>query len=181
MKVLVVIAVLVIALIIWFIVEYNKFIKLLNKVEQSKSGIDVYLKQRFDLIPNLVEVVKGYAKHEEKVLEKIIKLRQSFKDNDNKDLKASAELNDEFTKILAVVENYPELKSNEGFLKLQEQLSKIESQLQAARRIYNSDVTEYNIRVHSVPSNIVASLFDFKENSLFEINENEKNNIEVTI
>jgi len=181
MTIFIVIAVLAVIMIVWFIVEYNKFIKLLNKVEQSQSGIDVYLKQRFDLIPNLVETVKGYAKHEEKVLEEITKLRQSFNDNKNKDLKVSEELNNEFTKLLAVVEKYPDLKANEGFLKLQEQLAKIESQLQASRRIYNSDVTEYNIKVHSVPSNIIASLFAFKEKSLFEINESEKGNINVNL
>ena len=179
--ILVGIILLAIIIIIWAIVEYNKFIQLLKKVEQSKSGIDVYLKQRFDLIPNLVEVAKGYAKHEEKVLQEITKLIQSFDSNNNKDLDVNAELNNQFNKLLAVVEAYPELKANENFLKLQEQLAKIESQLRAARRIYNSDVTEYNTKVHTVPSNLIAKRYKFEDKKLFEITNYEKNNVNIKI
>ena len=178
---LILIGILFVIIIIWVIADYNKFINLSKKVEQAKSGIDVYLKQRFDLIPNLVEVTKEYSKYEEKVLKEITKLRQEFEDNQNKDLNLNAELNNQFNKLLAVVEAYPELKANEGFLKLQEQLTKIESQLQAARRIYNSDVTVYNTKINTIPSNLIAKRYNFKEEKLFEITNYEKNNVSFTI
>lgn len=168
-------------LIIMIISTYNSFVRLNKKVKQSQGMIDVYLKQRFDLIPNLVETVKGYAKYEEDVLEKIIKLRQSYDENSMDNMNVNASLNDRYNKLIAVVENYPELKANESFLNLQKQLSKTESQLQAARRIYNSDVTAFNTKVLSFPSNIIAGIFGFKEASLFEINVNERENIDIKI
>ena len=167
----------VIILIIWIASSYNKLVHLSQKVNQSAGTIDVYLKQRFDLIPNLVETVKGYAKYEEKIAE----IRAEYVNNNNQNMSVNAELNNRYNQLLAVVENYPELKSNENFLNLQKQLSKVESQLQAARRIYNSDVTVYNTKVHSVPSNIIASIFGFKEASLFEIQAHERENININI
>lgn len=171
----------IIILVIWIAASYNKFIHLAQKVNQSAGTIDVYLKQRFDLIPNLVETVKGYAKYEENILEKIAELRTEYANNNNQDMGLSAELNNRYNQLLAVVENYPELKANENFLNLQKQLSKVESQLQAARRIYNSDVTVYNTKVHSVPSNIIAGIFGFKPASLFEIAAHERDNVNIKI
>lgn len=171
----------IVILVIWIMSSYNKFVHLAQKVNQSAGTIDVYLKQRFDLIPNLVETVKGYAKYEESVLEKITRLREEYRANNNANMSVSAELNDRYNQLLAVVENYPELKANENFLNLQKQLSKVESQIQAARRIYNSDVTVYNTKVHSVPSNIIAGIFGFKEASLFEIQAHERENININI
>lgn len=156
---------------------YNKLVKLRNKVNQSKSGIDVYLNQRFDLIPNLVECVKGYAKHESKVFEEIAKLRTTY--NETKKLDDASKLNSTLNSILAIGESYPELKASEQFLNLQRNLVKIESQLQAARRIYNNDVTNYNIKTQTVPTNIIANLFGFKEEELFQIEEYKKENINV--
>ena len=159
------------------LVQYNKLIKYRNKVNQSKSGIDVYLNQRFDLIPNLVECVKAYSKHESEVFENIAKLRSSY--NQTKSLDDATLLNNNINKILAIAENYPELKASEQFLNLQRNLIKMESQLQAARRIYNMDVTNYNTRIQSVPTNMVASLFGFEEANLFQIEEYKRENINI--
>lgn len=171
----------IVILVIWIASTYNKFVHLTQKVNQSAGTIDVYLKQRFDLIPNLVETVKGYAKYEENVIEKITELRAEYANNNNANMAVSAELNNRYNQLLAVVENYPELKANENFLNLQKQLSKVESQLQAARRIYNSEVTVYNTKVHSIPSNIIAGIFGFKPASLFEIQAHERENININI
>ena len=168
-------------IIAWVIATYNKFVSLNQRVKQAQGGIDVYLKQRFDLIPNLVETVKGYAVHEKSLMENIAKLRNDYDARNDQDITESQNLNDRYTRILAVLENYPELKADEAFLKLQKTLSKIESQLQAARRIYNSEVTEYNTSRYKFPSNLVAGIFGFKEKSLFEINESERENVNINI
>lgn len=166
-------------IIAWLIATYNKFVSLKEKVNQAKGGIDVYLKQRFDLIPNLVETVKGYAAHEKGLMENIVRLRNDYVSRNDKDIKESQNLNDRYTQILVMLENYPELKADDAFLKLQKTLSKIESQLQAARRIYNSEVTEFNTQRYKFPSNLVANLFGFKEMSLFEINDVERENVNI--
>ena len=176
------IAVLLIVLgfiIAWIIATYNKFVSLNQRVKQAQGGIDVYLKQRFDLIPNLVETVKGYAEHENSLMENIARLRNDYDLRNDQDITESQNLNDRYTRILLMLENYPELKADQAFLKLQKTLSKIESQLQAARRIYNSEVTEFNTKRYKFPSNIIATIFGFKEKSLFEIVESEKENINV--
>lgn len=170
----------IIGIIICYIVaKHNKFVSLRQKVNQARGGIDVYLKQRFDLIPNLVETVKGYKNYEEEVIEKITKLRYDFDNRDEKDIKQSEDLNERYTRVLAIVENYPELKASESFVNLQKALSKVESQLQAARRIYNSEVTVYNTEILKFPSNVIAALFGFKEENLFEITSSEKENIKI--
>lgn len=162
MKIVVIIIVVLIIGVIWI---YNNIVNLRKNVDRSKSGIDVYLQQRFDLIPNLIEVTKEYAKYENEVLEKIANLRKRYKETLNFEI--GNELNYEFNHIMAVVENYPDLKASEQFLKLQKALIKIESQLQAARRIYNNDVTKYNTKITVFPSNLIASIFNFKEMELF--------------
>ena len=172
------IIILVILVLIIF-VQYNTLTKLKLKVKQSKSGIDVYLQQRFDLLPNLVNTVKGYLNYETEAFENIAKLRTQY--NETKDIKVSEELNNQINKILAVAENYPNLKASEQFLELQKNLSKIESQLQAARRLYNNDVTKYNTKISVIPYNIIAMLFGFKEEYLFQIDENAKQNIGVNL
>lgn len=158
---------------------YNKLIKLSNKAKQSKQGIDIYLKQRFDLIPNLVECVKAYAKHEKETLEKVTELRKDY--DKDQSLKQGEIVNNELNKIIALAESYPELKASENYLNLQKNLTKMESQLQAARRIYKSDVTRYNTAIQTIPSNIIAGLFGFKEKELFEIEDSQKNNIDINI
>ena len=164
---------LIVLILIWFIYIYNKIIKNRKKALQSQSGIDVYLQQRFDLIPNLIEVVKGYKNYESDMIEKITKLRSEFKKTKNID--TANQLTQEYNSIIAVIEDYPDLKASEQFLKLQKSLIKVESQLQAARRIYNNDVTKYNTQISTFPNNIIAKIFNFKEMELFEL-EGEKDN-----
>ena len=174
--------ILIITIIILFIIIvlklYNTIVKLHMKVNQSKSGIDVYCQQRFDLIPNLIEVVKRYMNYEKDGLEQLTKLRMTY--NTTKDIKVSEELNNQMNRILITTENYPELKASEHFLNLQRNLTKMESQLQAARRIYNNDVTNYNTKINIVPYNIVAKIFRFKEEPLFKIEvEDNRNNLKI--
>lgn len=171
--------IIVFVLILLVFIQYNQLTKLKLRVEQSKSGIDVYLQQRFDLIPNLVNTIKGYMDYEKETFEKITTLRNQY--NETKNIKISEELNNQINQIVAVAENYPELKASEQFLNLQRNLSKIESQLQAARRIFNNDVTKYNTKINIVPYNIIAILFGFNEESLFQINDETKNNISVDL
>lgn len=156
---------------------YNNLIRLSNKSKQSKQGIDVYLKQRFDLIPNLVECVKAYAKHEKETLENVTQLRKDY--DKDQTLKQGEIVNNELNKIIALAESYPELKASKNYLTLQKNLVRMESQLQAARRIYNSDVTRYNTAIQTIPSNIVASMFGFKEKELFQIESSQKKNVNV--
>ncbi len=168
-------------ILLFLIIKFNIYVSLRNKIKQSKSGIDVYLNQRFDLIPNLVECVKGYANYEAQTFAKISELRSEYNNDKNKDLKKGAEVNSEFNRLLAVSENNPNLKANEQFLNLQKNLTKIESQLQAARRVYNGDVTLYNTTISTFPDFILAKMFGFKEAELFEIEEYKKENIDINL
>lgn len=170
----------IIVIIIFVIAEYNSIINLRKKMEQSKASIDVYLKQRFDLIPNLVSCVKEYAKYESETLEKILKMRSKYFES-NKSLEEATTLNNEFNNLLMLAEGYPDLKASDQFLSLQKSLIKMESQLQAARRIYNTEVTSYNTKISVFPSNIVGKIFGFTAQPLFEIPENEKLNVKVEI
>lgn len=170
---------LVIITLFFIVIEFNTFVNLKNKIKQSKSSIDIYLTQRFDLIPNLVECVKVYMKYEESVFTKIAELRAEY--NNSKDLKKGEQLNSEFNNLLAVGESNPDLKASEQFLNLQKSLIKMESQLQAARRVYNGDVTLYNTTISEFPNNIFASIFNFKEEELFEIEEYKKENIKIDL
>lgn len=170
---------LVIIILFFIVIEFNTFVNLKNKIKQSKSSIDIYLTQRFDLIPNLVECVKTYMKYEESVFTKIAELRAEY--NNSKDLKKGEQLNSEFNNLLAVGESNPDLKASEQFLNLQKSLIKMESQLQAARRVYNGDVTLYNTTISEFPNNIFASIFNFKEEELFEIEEYKKENIKIDL
>lgn len=178
---MIILAIILVILIIFVIIEYNNMVKLKKQMNNSYSVIDVYLQKRFDLIPNLVEVTKGYANYEKDILTKITEYRTSY--NQNKDKDSLNKLNDEYNNLMLVVENYPDLKASEQFLKLQKSLIKVESELQAARRIYNTDTTKYNTKLNVFPSNIIAKLFGFKEGELFELEdravqgENEKADI----
>lgn len=167
-----IVAIILIVLAIFIILEYNICVRLRNKVKQAESSIDVYLNQRFDLIPNLVECVKGYKIYEERLLTKLVEKRNIYKDNPN--LKEATDLNSEMLSLVGIAEGYPSIKANEQFLKLQEALTRMESQLQAARRIYNGDVTVYNTKITTFPTNIIAKIFNFREEDLFEIEEYKK-------
>ena len=162
-----IIGIIIVILMFVIIGIFNNLVTLRKKAVQSQSGIDVYLQQRFDLIPNLVEVTKGYVSHESEILENVAKLRAEY--NMNKSVEAANGLTKQYKSIMAIIENYPDLKASEQFLKLQRTLIKVESQLQAARRIYNNDVTRYNTRISTFSTNLVAKLFKFKEMKLFEL------------
>ena len=153
--------IIILVLILYIIFVLNKIIYLKKRVDRSASVVDVYLKKRFDLIPNLIEVVKGYVNYENKTLQEITKLRNSF--NDTNDRTSEAKLNEHYKKLLGIVENYPNLKAGEQFLNLQKSLSKVESEISAARRIYINDITTYNTKIESFPSSLMAHLFNFKK------------------
>lgn len=158
---------------------YNGLVRKRNAVKQSRSSIDVYLTQRFDLIPNLIETVKGYAAHEKEIFESITKLRSEY--NQTKDLNKASALNSQIDKVLLIGENYPELKASTNFLNLQKNLAKMEDQLQAARRLYNMDVTAYNTSLQTFPTNLIAGIFKFKEEKLFELEAGKDANIKVNL
>ena len=159
-------------LLILCLVQYNILKTLQLKTLQSKSLMDVYYQQRFDLIPNLVNIVKGYQKYEENLFSDVVDLRNKY--YETKEILLGETLDDKLNNVIATVENYPELKASEQFLNLQENLIKVENQIQAARRIYNIDVTNYNVKINTIPYNIFAKLFSFKSEQLFKFNENNK-------
>lgn len=163
-------------IIIWFISKYNGFIKLSTRLDNAFSQIDVYLKKRFDLIPNLVNTVKGYAKHESETLEKIITARSAAYKGGNTDdiIKAESELSSALSRLMVVSEQYPDLKANTNFLDLQNQLKEIESQLAFSRQFYNDAAMKFNQAIHLFPSNIAASIFKFTSREYFKIDEDEK-------
>jgi len=158
-------------IIIWIIITYNLFIRDKNLIKEAWSGIDVQLKRRHNLIPNLVNSVKGYSQYEKNLLEQITQKRSEAVKVENIKEKAPAEsdLSGMLKNLFIAVENYPELKANQNFLDLQNQLVEIENQLQYARRYYNGAVRNYNIRVESFPSNIIAGIFNYQQDAFFEI------------
>lgn len=166
-----------VVIVLWLALAYNSFVRLKNEVKNAWSQIDVQLKRRNDLIPNLISTVKGYAKHEKGTFESVTKARTAMI-NAGGDVKASAEADNMLTgalkSIFAVAESYPDLKANENFLQLQEELSGTENKVSATRRYYNDIVMQYNTKRESFPSNIIASMFNFKAQTLFEIAEKEK-------
>ncbi|HUT23081.1 MAG TPA: LemA family protein [Sumerlaeia bacterium] len=157
---------------VWFIATYNTLVRLRNHCRESWSGIDTELKRRYNLIPNLVETVKGYATHERETLERVTEARnRALASTGSPQSQARDEnaLVGTLKSLFAVVENYPDLKASEHFLKLQDELANTEDRIQAARRFYNANVRDLNTRVEVIPSNIVASLFDFQKEEYFEI------------
>ncbi len=165
----------------WAISVYNKLIALRNRVKDQWAQIDVQLKRRFDLIPNLVETVKGYTKHESETLEAVIKARNTYVSATlpEDQMKADGELTKAISKLFALTESYPELKANTNFQALQQELTETESKIASARQFYNDTVMVYNNKVDMVPSNIIASLFRFEKEAFFEANETERQNVQV--
>lgn len=174
-QILIIVVVLIIG---WLILTYNRLITFRNRTQEAWSDIDVQLKRRYDLIPNLVETVKGYAAHEREVFEKVTEARakaiSAEKSGSPKEV-AEAEnfLAGTLKSLFAVAENYPDLKASTNFLELQRELRDTEDKIQAARRFYNGNVRDLNIKIESFPANIVASLFGFKKMEFFEIEEAE--------
>ena len=158
-------------LIIWVIGVYNKLVKLKNLRTEGWSTIDVFLKKRYDLVPSLVETVKGYAAHEKETFERVIRARSRAMGA--KDMASRAESEDALGstlgRLMVVSENYPELKANENFMYLQKELSRLEDELARARRYYNGTVRENNIAIETFPSNIVANMFRFAKGDFFEV------------
>lgn len=172
----------VVLVVIYAISKYNSLIHLFNLVKEGWSGIDVQLKRRYDLIPNLVQTVKGYATHETKVLEKVTELRNKAMSSGNAQDKSQIEpqLTQALKTVFALSEAYPDLKANENFKELQAQLMLVEDNIQLARRYYNGVVREYNISISTFPSNLVAGSFGFKYVPYFELNvEQERSNVKV--
>lgn len=177
---LIIIAVLVV-LAAFCVRSYNNFVKLRNRIEESLAQLDVTLKKRFDLIPNLVETVKGYAAHEKETLEGVINARNSGLNAstlEDKDLQ-SKNLTSALSHLFAVAENYPELKANENFMSLQNSLMKIEDEILMCRKYYNAVVKHFNTATETYPSNIIASIFHFTRQTYLSVEESEKQNIKV--
>ena len=161
----------VIALIILYVIgTYNKLVKGRNKVKDQWAQVDVQIKRRFDLIPNLVETVKGYAKHEKSTLEDVVKARNTYLSASTPEdqLKADGQLTAAVNKLFALAESYPDLKANESFLSLQKELTTCEEKITYARQFYNDTVLSLNNKVELFPSNLVAKIFGFKKEAFFE-------------
>lgn len=178
----IIIAIVVILLLLVFS-TYNSLVKLNNRVEEAFSTMDVYLKKRWDLIPNIVEIVKEYAKHEKETLEEVINLRDSSYDkmSTNDKVDVHNKISQGITKLMAIAEAYPELKANENFKDLSNQLTKVEDDIANARKYYNGTVRNFNDKVQMFPSNIVAKVLGYKTKNMFEASENERENIKVKL
>ncbi len=166
-------------IILWAIVVFNGFVRLKHRVNEAWSDIDVQLKRRHNLIPNLIETVKGYAKHEKGVFEKVTEARTRAVGAKGVEEKGKAEnmLSNTLKTLFAVAENYPDLKASANFLELQRELSDTENKIQAARRFYNGNVRDINIQVERFPSRIIAGMFSFKKRDFFEIEEVEERTV----
>ncbi|MBO5398318.1 MAG: LemA family protein [Clostridia bacterium] len=162
--------IIIIVILVVVALMYNGLISSRNRVKNAWSQIDVQLQRRFDLIPNLVETVKGYMDHEESVLTKVTELRTSWANASTVSKKAEldSELSGALKTIMAVSENYPDLKSSKNFTELQEELRSTEDKIAYARQFYNDTVTIYNTKLETIPTNIIASMFNFKQEELFE-------------
>ena len=161
------------AVILWIIAVYNSFVRLVNRTKEAWADIEVQLKRRYDLIPNLVETVKGYATHEREVFERVTEARtkalgaQSLRDKEVADNMVTSALKS----IFAIAEAYPQLRAVESFIRLQEELADTENKIQAARRFYNSNVRDLNIRIETLPYNLIAGIFKFEKQEFFQLNQ----------
>ena len=175
--------VIVVLLVLYILITYNDLVKKNNIVKEAFSTMDVYLKKRWDLIPNLVEVVKGYAKHEKDTLDEITSLRTKSYDNMSESNKISVneKLNESIQKIMAISESYPELKANENFMQLSKDLTKVEDEIANSRKYYNGAVRILNNKILMFPSNIIAKILGFKQVNMFEANAEEKKNVKVEL
>lgn len=170
-------------ILIYFGLTYNSLVKLNNTVKEAFSTMDVYLKKRWNLIPNIVETVKEYARHENSALKEIVELRNGTYDSMSSDEKVDVnnKLSQKINKLIAIAEAYPNLKANENFKDLSEQLTKIEDDIANSRKYYNGTVRIFNNKVQMFPSNVVAGILGFKEQKMFEASENERENVQVKL
>lgn len=178
--VIITIAVLVV-LLLWVIGCYNGLVQARLKLQNQFAQIDVQLKKRFDLIPNLVETIKGYTKHESETLENVVKARNTYLSATTPEDKMAAnkEITNAMTKLFALSESYPDLKANTNFIEMQNTLKETEDKIAYARQFYNDAVMKYNNKVQTIPTNIVASIFGFKPEKFLEATETERENVKV--
>lgn len=177
---LIIIAAVLILLILWLIGLYNRIVRMINNRKNAFADVDVQLKQRYDLVPQLIETVKGYSAHEKETLQRIVDARaaaMNATDIDGK-LAANARLNGALAGLKVALEAYPELKANQNFLRLQEELSDIENKLAAARRFFNSSTKELNNSIQTFPANVVAGMFGFHTEPMFEVTAEERPTVE---
>jgi LemA protein len=168
--------------IVYTVISFNSLVTLKNRTQEAWSDIDVQLKRRYDLIPNLIETVKGYAKHEQGVFEEVTKARTAAINAKGVEEQGKAEnmLTGALKSVFAVAESYPDLKASENFQKLQDELTDTENKIQASRRYYNTNVLDLNIKIEQFPSNIIAKMFNFVKREMFEIaNPDERENVQV--
>ena len=182
MYIYIIIAILIL-IVIYALSLYNTFIRLSNRIKEAFSTMDVYLKKRWDLIPNLVETVKGYAKHEKDTLKEVVELRNiSYeKMSDEEKIKTNEQLSNNITKIMALAEDYPELKASDNFKDLNKQLTKVEDEIANSRKYYNGIVRIYNNKVEMFPSNIFAKMFGYNSKAMFEASADERENVKIEL
>lgn len=178
----IIIGVIVVALIAYLISLYNSLVKMRNTVEEAFSTMDVYLKQRWDLVPNLVETVKGYAKHEKDTLTQVLEARAgAYTDMSTEEkIAANKKLTEGLGRLFAVAEAYPQLQASESFQNLQAELSRLETDIANSRKYYNGAVRAYNDKVQMFPNNMFAGLFKFTKKEMFEIEEKQRDNVKVS-
>lgn len=182
MNTAVIVILVILGLIVLYVIStYNSLVRGRNVVKEAFSTMDVYLKKRWDLIPNLVETVKGYAKHESETLENVIGMRAKGYDSMsmNEKIEANKEISRGVASIMAVAENYPDLKANQNFMQLSSELTNVEKDIANSRKYYNGSARSFNNLVEMFPSNIVANMFHFKVAEMFEITESERQNVKV--
>jgi len=172
----IIIGIVIVGIIVFVIATYNKLVQLRNKVKNSFAQIDTQLQRRFDLIPNLVETVKGFADHEKELLENVTASRSGYMNagSNEEKLAMNQQLTSTLKTLFAVAENYPDLKANTNFLKLQDELAETEEKVAFSRQFYNDSVTIYNNQIQMFPGNIVAGMFGFTEEALFNSDEDAK-------
>ncbi len=171
----------VVVLAIALVALYNSLAKQKVTVDEASSDIETFLKQRYDMIPNLVETVKGYAKHEKDIFESVSRLRSQTMDAGSlgEKMKLDTELSKGISRIFAIAESYPQLRANENFIQLQDTLKELEENIQKARRFYNGTVRDFNSKIVVFPNNLIAGIFGFKNLPFFEATEEEQKNVEV--
>jgi LemA protein len=176
-----IILIVVVVVAFWLIASYNSLVKLRMRSKEAWSDIDIQLKRRYDLIPNLIETVKGYAAHESNVFQKVTEARVKAIASQGMAQKAAAEdqLSNALKSLFAVSENYPDLKASTNFLQLQNELTDTEDKIQASRRFYNANVRDLNIKIQTFPTNTIANMLGFKEMELFEAKDAEKEPVAV--
>lgn len=177
-----VIGLLLIIFVIWLVTTYNNFVRLKNAIEEAFSTMDVYLKKRYDLVPNFVETVKGYAKHEKETLEKVIAARNACATAGSTEdkMENEARLTSVLKQLSVVIEKYPELKADKNFIELQNTLKNLENEIAASRKYYNGIVKQYNTKREVFPSNLIAKMFNFDKKPLYEVDSaKERKNVKV--